>query len=248
MRKKLVVGNWKMHGRLESNRGLLEGVRDAAITSCEVAVCVSYPYIAQAQSILADSGVTWGAQNCSEYDLGAYTGEVAPAMLADFGCRYVLLGHSERRTLYGETDAVIAAKFGAARAAGLTPILCVGETLTERVAGETLAVIDRQLAAVLNTAGVEALRKTVLAYEPVWAVGTGRTATPDQVQEVHAAVRAKIAAASPAVADGIQILYGGSVKPQNARELFAKTDVDGGLIGGASLVLNDFLAICRATN
>jgi len=247
MRKKFVAGNWKMYGNLESNAKLLAGVKaGAAGLSCDVAVCVPFPYLTQAQSALVGSNVAWGAQNVSEHAQGAYTGEVAAGMLNDFGCRYVIVGHSERRALYGEGDATVAAKFLAVQAAGLTPILCVGETLAEREAGQTQAVVSRQLAAVLELAGVVALAGAVVAYEPVWAIGTGRTATPEQAQEVHAAIRAQVAVLDVAVAAGLQILYGGSVKPQNAVELFAKADIDGGLIGGAALVADDFLAICRA--
>jgi triosephosphate isomerase len=247
MRKKFVAGNWKMHGNLESNAKLLAGVKaGAAGVSCDIAVCVPFPYLAQAQSALVGSNVAWGAQNASEHAQGAFTGEISAGMLRDFGCRYVIVGHSERRALYGESDATVAAKFVAVQAVGLTPILCVGESLAEREAGQTQAVVSRQLAAVLDLAGVAALVKAVVAYEPVWAIGTGKTATPDQAQEVHAAIRAQVAALDGAVGAGLQILYGGSVKPQNAAELFAKTDIDGGLIGGAALVVDDFLAICRA--
>lgn len=249
MRKKLVAGNWKMHGNLDGNAKLLAGVKAGAVgLSCEVAVCVPFPYLAQAQSSLVGSSVVWGAQNVSEFAQGAYTGEVAAGMLNDFGCRYVIVGHSERRAIYGESDETVAAKFVAVQAAGLIPILCVGETLAERESGQTQLVVSRQLAAVLDRAGVSALSKAVVAYEPVWAIGTGKTATPAQAQEVHAAIRAQVAAADPVVAAGLQLLYGGSVKPQNAVELFAQVDIDGGLIGGAALVADDFLAICRAAN
>jgi len=247
MRKKLVIGNWKMHGSLAGNHGLISGLRDGvAGLACDVAVCVPFPYLAQAQAGLGASRVAWGAQNVSEHAAGAYTGEVSALMLAEFGCRFVLVGHSERRALYGERDEVVAAKFVAARAAGLIPVLCVGETLSEREAGQTLAVIERQLGTVLASAGVRSLTSAVLAYEPVWAIGTGQTATPAQAQEVHAAIRSQVAATDAGVAEGLQVLYGGSVKPQNAAELFAQVDVDGGLIGGASLVLDDFLTICRS--
>lgn len=246
MRNKLVAGNWKMHGTLAGNRTLLEGLREASGVRCETLVCVPFPYLGQAQTVLEGSAVAWGAQNTSEHLQGAYTGEVASSMLVDFGCRYVLVGHSERRVIYGENDAVVAAKFGAAQAAGLTPVLCVGETLAERGAGATVAVVGRQLAAVLQAFGPAALKRSVVAYEPVWAIGTGKTASPEQAQEVHAAIRAMVAAADAEVAAGLQLLYGGSVKPQNAAELFSQADIDGGLIGGASLVLDDFLAICHA--
>lgn len=247
MRQKLVAGNWKMHGSQAANAALLGGVK-AGVSglACGVAVCVPFPYLAQGQAALAGSVVALGAQTVSEFAQGAYTGEVSTAMLMDFACRYVIVGHSERRAIYGESDAAVAAKFEAAQAAGLIPILCVGESLTERESGATQAVVSRQLAAVLDRVGVAAFAKAVVAYEPVWAIGTGKTATPAQAQEVHAAIRAQVAAADGTVAAGLQILYGGSVKPQNAAELFGQADIDGGLIGGAALVADDFLAICRA--
>ena len=248
MRQKLVAGNWKMHGGLEANAALLRSVAAGAagLGQVAVAVCVPYPYLAQAQSLLTGTHVAWGAQNLSEHAKGAYTGEVSASMLSDFGCRYVLVGHSERRSLYGEGDALVAVKFMAAQAAGLCPVLCVGETLAERERGETAAVVAAQIDAVLGVAGIEAFAKAVVAYEPVWAIGTGRTATSDQAQEVHAAIRAQLASVDGRVAGALQILYGGSVKPGNAQELFGMPDIDGGLIGGASLVGEDFLAICRA--
>ena len=247
MRIKLVAGNWKMHGSFAANLTLLTRIREAAAgfkSAC--AVCVPFPYLAQAQAALAGSKVAWGAQNVSEFAHGAYTGEVSAAMLAEFACRYVLVGHSERRAIYGESDAVVAAKFAAALAAGLTPILCVGETLAEREAGITGEVVIRQLEAVIANSGVAALKQAVLAYEPVWAIGTGKTATSQQAQDVHALLRGRVAEGDAGVAQTLQILYGGSVKPGNAQELFAKPDIDGGLIGGAALVAEDFLAICRA--
>ncbi|MBI3525714.1 MAG: triose-phosphate isomerase [Betaproteobacteria bacterium] len=247
MRTKLVAGNWKMHGSLQANQALLARVKDgAAGFKCLSAVCVPFPYLAQAQSVLAGSKMAWGAQNVSEHAQGAYTGEVAAAMLVEFSCRYVLVGHSERRALYGESDAAVAAKFAAALQAGLTPILCVGETLAEREAGITGEVVTRQLDAVIAGSGVAALGRAVLAYEPVWAIGTGQTASPQQAQDVHALIRRRVAGSDAGVARGLQILYGGSVKPGNARELFAMPDIDGGLIGGASLAAEDFLAICAA--
>lgn len=236
MRQPLVAGNWKMHGNRAANRALLDAIVAGAGTGAEMAVCVPFPYLAQAAERLAGTPVAWGAQNVSEHAQGAYTGEVSAAMLAEFGCRYVIVGHSERRSLYGETDELVAAKFGAVQAAGLKPILCVGETLAEREAGRTEEVVARQLDAVL---GKHAKEQTVLAYEPVWAIGTGRTATPEQAQEIHAFLRKR-------ATHGARILYGGSVKPQNASAIFAMPDVDGGLIGGASLVAEDFLAIARA--
>jgi triosephosphate isomerase len=231
-RSRLVAGNWKMHGSRASIAALLDELVKANPPGC--AVCPPFPFLAQVAERLRGSRVAWGAQNASEHAQGAYTGEVSAAMLAEFGCRYVIVGHSERRHVYGETDAQVAAKFKAARAAGLTPILCVGETLEERDAGRTESVVARQLDAVQFEAGV-------LAYEPVWAIGTGRNATPEQAQEVHAFLRKRVA---PETA----IIYGGSVKPQNAAALFAMPDVDGGLIGGASLVARDFLAIVNAAN
>ena len=229
-RVRLVAGNWKMHGSRASIAALLDSLVAAKPQGC--AVCVPFPYLAQVAERLRGSGIAWGAQNASEHAQGAYTGEVSAAMLAEFGCRYVIVGHSERRHVYGETDQQVAAKFAAVRAAGMTPILCVGETLAEREAGTTDAVVGRQLGAV-------DFRDAVLAYEPVWAIGTGRNATPEQAQEVHAFLRRQVGAHTP-------ILYGGSVKPQNAAQIFAMPDVDGGLIGGASLVAKDFLDIVKA--
>src|SRR5207248_5681019 len=233
-RTRLVAGNWKMHGSRAANRALLEAIVKAMGKggSAECAVCVPFPYLQQVSGQLAGTALAWGAQNVSEHAQGAYTGEVSAAMLAEFGCRYVIVGHSERRQRYGETDGQVAAKFAAVRKAGLTPILCVGETLAERDAGRTMDVVARQLGAVAFAEGV-------VAYEPVWAIGTGRNATPEQAQEVHAFLRERLPSDTP-------ILYGGSVKPQNAAVIFAMPDVDGGLIGGASLVAADFLAILRA--
>jgi triosephosphate isomerase len=247
LRRKLVVGNWKMHGTLAGNLPLLHALR----AGCEslvtmVGVCVPFPYLAQARAVLEGSGVAWGAQTLSEHALGAYTGEVSAAMLSEFGCRFVLVGHSERRALFGEGNALVAAKFEAGLHAGLTPILCVGETLAQREAGITGKVVAEQLDAVIARSGVTSLARAVVAYEPVWAIGTGRTASPEQAQEVHGQIRSRIASADAVVAEGLQILYGGSVKASNAGELFAKPDIDGGLIGGASLVASDFLAICAA--
>ena len=248
MRQKLVAGNWKMHGGLKTNQQLLQDVVAgvAGMRDVVVAVCVPFPYLAQAQSVLSGTPVAWGAQNLSEQAQGAFTGEVSAAMLQDFGCRYVLVGHSERRSIYGESDTLVAEKFAAALASGLRPVLCVGETLEQRDAGKTLDVVSAQIEAVLKRVGVAAFSGAVVAYEPVWAIGTGRTATSAQAQEVHAAIRAQIAKADAKVAEGLQILYGGSVKPANAAELFGMPDIDGGLIGGASLVAADFLAICAA--
>ena len=236
-----------MHGNLQRNADLLDAIKAGlADVACDVAVCVPYPYLAQAQACLSDSVLAWGAQSVSEHSAGAYTGEVSASMLVDFGVRYVLVGHSERRGLFGETDELVAAKFEAAQKAGLVPVLCVGETLAEREAGETVSVVSRQLGAVLGRLGVVALTAAVVAYEPVWAIGTGVTALPSQAQDVHAAIRAQVAERDVRVAADLRILYGGSVKPQNAAELFAQADIDGGLIGGAALVADDFLTICRA--
>ncbi len=248
MRARCVAGNWKMHGSLTANQRLLEAVRAGAesVAGVDCAVCVPFPYLAQAEAALRGSRVSLGAQTLSEHDTGAYTGEVSGAMLRDFGCRYVIVGHSERRALYGERDAQVAAKFVAAQRAGLKPILCVGETLGEREQGVTAEVVGRQLDAVLDAAGVAAFAAAVVAYEPVWAIGTGRTASPEQAQSVHEMVRARIAARDAQVGANVSILYGGSVKAGNAAELFAMPDVDGGLIGGASLVAEDFLAIVGA--
>jgi len=245
MRKKLVAGNWKMHGSLAENAALLAAIKPA-LARIEAVVCVPFPYLAQAQAELAGSSIAWGAQNVSEQSKGAFTGEVSTAMLLDFGCKYVIVGHSERRSLYGETDQLVASKYMAAQAAGLTPVLCVGESLEERESGVTEAVVARQLDAVINAAGVASLANAVVAYEPVWAIGTGKTASPEQAQAVHAYIRGKVAALDAAVADQLIIQYGGSVKAANASELMAQPDIDGGLIGGASLVADEFIAICRA--
>jgi triosephosphate isomerase len=248
MRRKLVVGNWKMHGSLASNAALLDRLKGplASAPSAGYAVCVPYPYLAQVSDLLTGSSISWGAQDVSEHDAGAYTGEVSAPMLKEFGCRYAIVGHSERRALYGDSDAVVAKKFAAALRHGLTPILCVGETLAEREGGRTEAVLERQLNAVLDATGAAAMAQAVLAYEPVWAIGTGKTATPDQAQSAHAFARGLVAKRDAAVAADLTMLYGRSVKAANAGELFAGADVDGGLIGGASLVAEEFVAICRA--
>ncbi len=241
MRKRLVAGNWKMHGSRPSNRALLESIVQgiAGVPAVECAVCVPYPYLADTAEQLRGTALAWGAQNVSEFARGAYTGEVSASMLVELGCRYVLVGHSERRQLFGEKDEQVAAKFAAALDAKLVPILCVGETLAEREAGQTEKVVGRQLDEALTTTGIDAFSRAVVAYEPVWAIGTGRTASPQQAQEVHAFIRRKIFQGTP-------ILYGGSVKADNAAAIFSMPDVDGGLIGGASLVAQDFLAIIRA--
>jgi len=241
MRNRLVAGNWKMHGSRASNRALLDALVGGlgSLERVECAVCVPYPYLAEVAGCLAGTKLAWGAQNLSEHAQGAFTGEVSAAMLAEFGCRYVLVGHSERRQLYGETDAQVADKFAAVRGQGMTPVLCLGETLEAREKGRTEEVVARQLEAVMKKNEQQAFEKAVVAYEPVWAIGTGRTATPEQVQEVHSFLRKKL---SPAT----RILYGGSVKQGNAASLFALPDVDGGLIGGASLVAAEFIGIVEA--
>ncbi len=241
MRERLVAGNWKMHGSLAGNPALIEAIKAGAARQAgvECAICVPFPYLAQAAGLLQGTEVALGAQNASEHAQGAFTGEVSAAMLADFGCRYVLVGHSERRQLYGEGDGQVAGKFAAVLAAGMTPVLCVGETLEERDAGRTEATVARQLDAVLAKSGRGAFATAVVAYEPVWAIGTGRTASPGEAQAVHAFLRQRVLAET-------RILYGGSVKPGNAEALFAQRDVDGGLIGGAALVAADFLAILAA--
>ncbi|HEX6720506.1 MAG TPA: triose-phosphate isomerase [Burkholderiaceae bacterium] len=244
MRRKLVVGNWKMHGSRAANEPLLAAIAQSRPYGCDVAVCAPFPYIAEVALAFAGSDMRWGAQDCSVHEQGAYTGEVAAAMLAEFGCRYVIVGHSERRQYHHETDPLVADKAKAALARGVTPIVCVGESLAQRDAGETDAVVKRQLSAVIHTLA-HCAGEIVVAYEPVWAIGTGRTATPEQAQAVHALLRAQLHAATPH-ADRMKILYGGSVKADNAAALFAQPDIDGGLIGGASLKADDFIAICRA--
>ena len=250
MRRSLVAGNWKLNGSKASIEALLNAITEGAadMDNVSVAVCAPYVYMSLVGDLLRGSSVQSGAQDVSEQDSGAYTGEVSAAMLQEFGCDYVLVGHSERRSLFGERDEDTANKFAAARRQGLTPILCVGETLSEREQGTTEAVVARQLDAVIALEGVGALNDAVLAYEPVWAIGTGKTASPQQAQDVHAFIRSKLAQADAGVAANVQILYGGSVKGANAAELFAMADIDGGLIGGASLDAQDFLAICEAGN
>lgn len=247
MKQKLIAGNWKMHGSAAANealvRALIAGMGGGA-TSCIVALCVPATYLAQLQALCAGSPLALGAQDVSRHAQGAYTGEVSAGMLKEFGVRYVIVGHSERRQYHGETDAVVAEKAKAALAAGITPIVCVGETLAEREAGRTEEVVKRQLAAVIHANG-HCISEIVVAYEPVWAIGTGRTATPDQAQQVHAVLRAQLKAATEQ-ADRIRILYGGSMGPANAGALLAQPDIDGGLVGGASLKPADFLQIIGA--
>jgi len=248
MRRKLVAGNWKMNGSRRNAQALVEAVKQGAarLKNVETVLCPPFVYLSEAGAQLAGSAILLGAQNLCDKTEGAYTGEVAGTMLRDVGCSYVIVGHSERRSLYGETDELVALKVAAALGAGLKPILCLGETLQEREQNITEAVAARQLDAVLKKVGVEGLARGVIAYEPVWAIGTGRTASPAQAQEVHAYLRRRIAAHNATIAGEIRILYGGSVKADNAAELFAMPDIDGGLIGGASLHAGQFLAICQA--
>jgi triosephosphate isomerase len=248
MRKPLVAGNWKMHGSRAENADLLSSLLDLLKPEAraEVLVCPPFVYLWETGRLLKDSDVALGAQSVCAEALGAFTGEVSGAMLRDVGCRYVLVGHSERRQLFGESDALVARKFMAAQAQGLIPVLCVGETLEEREGGRTDEVVARQLDAVLSVSGVAAFAKAVIAYEPVWAIGTGRTASPEQAQEVHAMIRARVAALDGTIGVSVRILYGGSVKASNARELFAMADIDGGLVGGASLKAEEFAQICAA--
>jgi triosephosphate isomerase len=245
----LIAGNWKMHGSLADSRKLVEALRNGIATDAPATMllCPPYVYIPAVYDWVRGSPIALGAQDIADKPgTGAYTGEVSGQMLRDIGCSHVIVGHSERRALYGETDAVVATKFKAAQASSLTPILCVGETLEQREAGQTRAVISAQVAAIMDSAGVHAFAKAVIAYEPVWAIGTGRTASPEQAQEVHAFIRGLITARDATIAAGLSILYGGSVKGANARSLFAMADVDGGLVGGASLVAAEFLEIFRA--
>jgi triosephosphate isomerase len=248
MREFLVAGNWKMNGGIAANDALVSGIVAGVPqgSGFRLLICPPFPFLASIAGQISGSPVALGAQNVSEFEAGAYTGETAPSMLKDVGCEFVIVGHSERRAIYGETSTQVAAKFAAAQDAGLTPILCVGETLEEREAGTTQSVIDEQLDAVLDTAGADAFAAAVIAYEPVWAIGTGKTATPDEAQDVHRHIRARLAEHSSELAEKVQILYGGSMKGENAPGLLSMPDIDGGLIGGASLKANDFLAIAEA--
>lgn len=250
MRQPLIAGNWKMNGSHDSINELLDGILAGLGTAvkAEVAVCVPYVYLQQVSEKLKGTTLAWGAQNVNDNDAGAYTGEISGSMLKDFDCKYVIVGHSERRIIYGESDEDVAARFKAAQAHGFVPILCVGELSEERESGMTNKVVARQLDAIINHAGTDAIGDCVIAYEPVWAIGTGKVATPGQAQEVHAMIRARLAHLSPDVAAQVRILYGGSMKPDNAGELIRMNDIDGGLIGGASLQAEDFLGICMAAN
>ena len=246
MRRKLVAGNWKMNGSRTSAQALLDAIAHGPARACGVAVFPPYPYLPELIARVAGSAIAFGAQDVSEHDKGAYTGEVSAAMIKDIGATHVLVGHSERRQYHHESSDVVAAKFERAQSAGLVPILCVGETLEQRDAGQTEAVVAAQIDAVLKRSGIDAFAQALIAYEPVWAIGTGRTATPEQAQAVHAFIRGKLARENATISGSVLILYGGSVKADNAAALFAQPDIDGGLIGGASLVAADFLAICAA--
>ena len=246
MRRKWIGGNWKMHGSRAMASALVGAIIDAGVAAVDVAVFPPFPYLREVSTECAGSDIVVGAQDVSAHESGAYTGEVAAAMLRDIGCGAVLVGHSERRQYHHETDPQVAAKIAQALAHDLTPVLCVGETLAERDAGEMASVVSRQLGAVVAHCGIAAFGRIVVAYEPVWAIGTGRTATPRQAQEVHALLRSQLARDDARIAGSTRIVYGGSVKPGNAAELFAEADIDGGLIGGAALQATDFLAICAA--
>lgn len=248
MRTKLIAGNWKMNGNKPMVRELIAGIlaRMEAGRAAEVLVLPPFPYLALVHSLTESTPMLLGAQDLSRFESGAYTGEVAGSMLAETGCAYVLVGHSERRSLHRESNELVAEKFVAAQAAGLQPILCVGETLEQRQAHKTESVISAQIAAVIERAGIAAFARAILAYEPVWAIGTGQTASPDQAQSVHASIRAQLGSEDATIAGRVRILYGGSVKPDNAAELFAREDIDGGLIGGASLSAESFMAIYQA--
>ena len=248
MRNRFVIGNWKLNGGLASNEILLNTLKSGVVAKAGrfCAVCVPTPYLVQAQSVLTASMIGWGSQDVSRFESGAYTGEVSATMVAEFHSRYTLVGHSERRAIFGDTDEVVAAKFGVALKAALTPILCVGESLAERENGKTEEVVWRQLHAIIATHGLNSLSNAILAYEPVWAIGTGKTASPGQAEEVHAFLRGKVLALAEGIGRNLPILYGGSVKKANAAELFSAPNIDGGLIGGASLVAEEFLGIWNA--
>jgi triosephosphate isomerase len=250
MRKQLVAGNWKMHGSRADNASLVRDLLDALRPewSADVLLCPPYVYLWETGRLIRDSDVTLGAQNLCAETQGAFTGEVSAAMLRDVGCRYVLVGHSERRQIFGETDALVARKFVAAQSHRLVPVLCVGETLDERESGRTHEVVSRQIDAVLGVSGIAALGSAVVAYEPVWAIGTGRNASPEQAQEVHGMIRGKLGTLDATIGASARILYGGSVKASNARDLFSMPDIDGGLVGGASLKADEFARICAAAD
>ncbi len=246
-RRSLVAANWKMNGTLATVKPLLEEITKGISSGCEadVVICPPYVYVPELSKLLRDTGIYLGAQNVSNYDAGAYTGEISVAMLNEYNCQFVIIGHSERRHIYGETDEIVAEKFMQVHKAGLTPILCVGEQLQERQADNTEEVIARQIDTVIDKTGIAPFKDAIVAYEPVWAIGTGQNATPLQAQQVHAFIRLRLARHDDNIADAIRILYGGSVKTDNSEEIFSMADVDGGLIGGASLVARDFLTICQ---
>lgn len=248
MRKTFIAGNWKMNGSRDSIKTLLDGLKAGigSVDKADVAVCAPFIYLPEVAQQLDGTPIAWGAQNVSTEAKGAYTGEIAASMIADFACKYIIVGHSERRSYYGETDEIVAKKFGVVVEAGMTPIFCIGETLDEREKGVTEQVVARQVQAVIDMHGAAMLGKGVIAYEPVWAIGTGKTATPEQAQDVHAYIRSMIAKADKGVAENMIIQYGGSMNAANARELLAQADIDGGLIGGASLKPDDFLTICTS--
>ena len=248
MRRTLIAGNWKMNGSMDSIHDLINGIKAGLgdVSNADMAVCPPAIYLMKVQGLIDGANIGLGSQNVCDQASGAYTGEIAPSMLKEAGCQYAIIGRSERRTLYGESDGLTAARFAMALEAGITPIMCIGETLEERESGVTEEVVSRQLDAVINSQGIEALGRCVIAYEPVWAIGTGKTATPEQAQDVHAYIRGKLAALNADVAEKVQILYGGSMNAGNAKELLAQTDIDGGLIGGASLKAEDFLAIGKS--
>jgi len=248
LRERFVIGNWKLNGSLATNALLLAALKDgvSAKQGASCGICVPAPYLGQVRQALSGSTIGWGSQDVSRMQAGAYTGEISAAMVAEFGARYTLVGHSERRAIFGETDASVAEKFGRARESGLTPIVCVGESLAERESGSTEEVVWRQLRAVIELHGVQKMVGSILAYEPVWAIGTGKTASPAQAEEVHAFLRSQVAALDADVGRNLSILYGGSVKKSNAAELFSMQNIDGGLIGGASLVAEEFLGIWKA--
>jgi len=255
MRRKLVVGNWKMHGDINSNQTLLEGIINGVreLNNADYVVCVPSPYLFQARELLKNTNIAWGGQNVNQHEQGAFTGAVAPHMLTDLGCTYVLLGHSERRSLFYETNLTASARFEAAIKAGLTPILCVGETQAERDAGLTEVIVASQMDAVMATLDEHEFAlamqlNMVFAYEPVWAIGSGKTASPDHAQTVHHFIRNRIAKRNAEAATKVRIIYGGSLKAKNAEDMFAMPDIDGGLVGGASLLLNEFVSICKVAN
>ncbi|QUX94664.1 triose-phosphate isomerase [Marinomonas sp. CT5] len=245
IRQKIVAGNWKMNGSKESIQTLISGLLDMDGSNSEVVIAPSFPYLSQVHDLIDGSNLVMAAQNASQEEKGAFTGEVSVSMLADFGVKYILLGHSERRSLYGETDEVVASKVKTVLGFGLIPMLCIGETLEERESGKTLEVCERQIQAVIDVVGVESFAKMTIAYEPVWAIGTGLSASADQAQEVHQSIRAFLAKSSESVSEKVQILYGGSVKASTSSALFKMPDVDGALVGGASLDAKEFIAIVK---